>query len=310
MIHNDALAALTLSYRLRELARQWDESRLQVLRDALQGLNAALLLPSETTIRSFTGDLLACDLRDEIAQEIFTFGATDYELSEFELTALRPRHVVCDVGAHIGYHTQLMARAVGNEGRVFAFEPTPRTFGYLQRNVGWLQQVTINCCAIGDCERDVELLDYGPRLAAFNSLHGIRVDETDRRADAQPHVLTVKQRNLDEVFRALETKLDYVKIDVESAEIAVLRGMGQLLKISRPTIALEVGDFSHLINKGVSSTVHLIDYLGGFGYRPFDFLAGKLKPHRVKVIGEYGYMNLIFIHLESDSPGSDLAHWS
>lgn len=308
MREHDALSALAISFRLRELARRWDESRLQVLRDTLEALNSAPLLPSETVIRSFTGDLLASDLRDEFAQEIFVFGATDYDLSRFELTALGPGQTACDVGAHIGYHTQLMARAVGSEGRVFAFEPTPRTFGYLSRNTGWLPQVTLQNSAVGEVGNTIEFFDYGQRLAAYNSRYGIRIEAGDARIDTDPLTLTVQQQCLDDIFAESERKPDYVKIDAESAEMDVLRGMEAILHTARPTIALEVGDFPHLIKNGVPSTIQLVDHLGTRGYRPFEFVEGNLRPHKVSLDKPYGYMNLIFINLESDSPGSDLLY--
>lgn len=306
MSYADALAALRTSAGLRDLARRWDETRLQVPRDAVRALLSNPLLPSETVLRAFTGDLLACDLRDEIAQEIFVFGATDFELSEFELTALRAGQTACDVGAHIGYHTQIIARATGPDGHVLAFEPTPRTCKYLDRNVSWLPQVEIHAHALGDTERDIEFLDYGPGLAAFNSMHGIRVGLDDKRLGTEATALTVRQRKLDDVFAERDSGPHYVKIDVESAEMAVLHGMEHILRHARPTIALEVGDFQHLIDKGVASTVQLIDHLGTFGYRPFEFSAGRLKPHQVRLHNNYDYMNLIFIHQEGASPGNQL----
>jgi protein-L-isoaspartate O-methyltransferase len=44
---------------------------------------------------------------------------------------VRPGDVVLDVGAHIGYYTLLLSRLVGDQGRVYAFEPDPSNFALL-----------------------------------------------------------------------------------------------------------------------------------------------------------------------------------
>src|SRR4051812_5159338 len=51
------------------------------------------------------------------------------------LELLRPGMRVADVGAHIGFDTILMARAVGESGEVLAFEPDPANMARLKRNV-------------------------------------------------------------------------------------------------------------------------------------------------------------------------------
>src|SRR5438094_750470 len=48
---------------------------------------------------------------------------------------VHPGDVAVDVGANIGYHTLIFARAVGERGRVFAYEPDPDNFRLLRRNV-------------------------------------------------------------------------------------------------------------------------------------------------------------------------------
>src|SRR6185312_12382199 len=56
---------------------------------------------------------------------------------EFDLLPqlVRPGSVVIDVGANIGHYTLRLAQLVGPEGRVYAFEPMPKTFDLLCRNV-------------------------------------------------------------------------------------------------------------------------------------------------------------------------------
>jgi len=70
-------------------------------------------------------------------REIWKLREGRYERFTMQLfkEALAPGMVVCDIGAHIGIYSLLAAQHVGREGRVYAFEPDPRTFPYLVRNI-------------------------------------------------------------------------------------------------------------------------------------------------------------------------------
>lgn len=306
MTHRRYLAVLEESARVRGLASKWDAARIQPLRDAIRALLENPLLPSEANLQCFTEHLLFADLRDEVAQEIFVFKAIDFDLSEFALAALSPGQVACDIGAHIGYHTHLLALAVGTEGRVFSFEPTPRTFGYLEKNTAWMVQVETINMAVGDLAGRSQFFDFGPDLGAYNSRVGLRLEHSDRRATREPYRLEVDQCRLDDFLSDRAIRPDYIKIDVESYEMQVLHGMQRILREERPTLAVEVGDFPHLVEAGVPTTLQIIDHLGSYGYRPFEFRLGNLEPHRVQSSRPYDYMNLFFLHLEASTPGRNL----
>src|SRR5665647_859266 len=65
----------------------------------------------------------------------YTLG--DYESAKTEVfvKSLHTGDVAIDVGAHIGYYTLLAARQVGENGRIFAFEPDPNNYEVLVKNV-------------------------------------------------------------------------------------------------------------------------------------------------------------------------------
>lgn len=48
---------------------------------------------------------------------------------------VREGMIVVDIGAHMGYYTLLAARAVGDKGKVFAFEPEPSNYALLVKNI-------------------------------------------------------------------------------------------------------------------------------------------------------------------------------
>ena len=163
---------------------------------------------------------------------------------------------------------------------MLAFEPTPATSAFLRHNVAAFANVECFECAVGDNNDDIEFLDFGAARAAFNSTVGLR-DANPAKGNEKVERLIVVQTTLDEIYRRTNAPPDYIKIDVESAESAVLAGMVEIMAKFRPTIALELGDFAHLQNTGVPSSRQLIDLLGRYNYRPYEFRDGCLTPHRI-----------------------------
>lgn len=132
---------------------------------------------------------------------------------------LKPGMVVADIGANIGYTAALAAQLVGPAGRVYACEPSPRTLRVLRRNMSanGLTNVTIHPYIVGDAD-------------GMRRFHLTEAALTDSIAAGSwsPTVSTieVEERRLDNL---LAGPVHFVKIDVEGAEIAVLRGMQRLL---------------------------------------------------------------------------------
>jgi len=128
-----------------------------------------------------------------------------------------------DAGAYIGRHTLAYARAVGPEGRVIAVEPLPANFRLLQHNVrsnGYQQTVRCAACALGRNQGQIRL-GYG-KETSIASAHG----------DFPLH-LTVVQRSLDDLLSEQGiAQIDFLKIDVEGAELDVLMGSRQVLDAS------------------------------------------------------------------------------
>ena len=60
-------------------------------------------------------------------------GAKDWEKQTF-LKTIRPRWAVVEIGANLGYFTNLFQTLVGTNGQVHAFEPVPSTFQQLKRS--------------------------------------------------------------------------------------------------------------------------------------------------------------------------------
>jgi len=163
-------------------------------------------------------------------------GATVYfGLSEpAQLTALQrllgEGQTFFDVGANVGQHTLVGARSVGPKGIVVAFEPSPRNVELLRRHLSLnaLDNVRVVAAACADREGSE------PFLTGANPALG-RLEETAAAGPAVPHVPTM---TVDD-FVAREGLVPAVmKIDVEGAEVRVLRGSARTLSAYQPVLLL------------------------------------------------------------------------
>lgn len=138
---------------------------------------------------------------------------------------IRPGDVVLDVGAHVGYYTMLAAVLTGHAGRVFAFEPSPDNYAFLQSHVAKNRRADITTvnAAVGDHAGEVRF----QRGTGSGTGHV-----------ADDGMLAVSMVTLDGFARERGIRCDAIKIDVEGAEMAVLRGAEELLGRSHPIIFL------------------------------------------------------------------------
>jgi FkbM family methyltransferase len=143
-----------------------------------------------------------------------------FEVDLFE-RAIRPGMTVLDVGANSGYYTLLAARLVGASGKVFAFEPDPRTVESLRANVraNGLNNVRVVPRAASD--RAGPRAFHLSRTAAHSGLH------RSTTMDAVSATTSVDSVAADDALQG-ET-MDVIKIDVEGVEPAVLRGLSRTL---------------------------------------------------------------------------------
>ena len=186
---------------------------------------------------------------------------------------LRPGMTFADVGAHIGIYTLTALRVLAGNGRVHAFEPSPRTFQILRDNVqvnGFLESgsAILHPIAIAGEEGTAELTVYAAN-SGHNTLFG---------ADTGGERLAVRTRTLDEVL-AGEPRLDLVKIDAEGAEPGVLRGMAKLFD-RHPGVRVFF-EFApeHLRRAGVDPLQWVNDLTaGGFTLRRVEDVTGELLP--------------------------------
>ena len=140
---------------------------------------------------------------------------------------------VVDVGANIGYYTLLLAKLVGENGRVFAFEPEPTNYQILKKNVmvNNYKNVYLENFAVTDYKGKTKLFISEKQMG----MH--RIYPSKYCSNVFVNVETI---SLDEYFNSeIKNDISFIKIDVEGSEFGVLKGMKSILQNKGLKILME-----------------------------------------------------------------------
>jgi len=147
--------------------------------------------------------------------------AYEHKFHRALLAAIKPGDNVWDVGANTGLYTELFADAVGPDGKVIAFEPSPKAFAILKSLAVKKNNIFLQNVALSDTEG---LLDFFVNQQELSTTDGL-MPASDH---TEPIKVTVKRGD---AFIPLASP-SIIKIDVEGFELEVLNGMQQTLAMA------------------------------------------------------------------------------
>ncbi len=157
-------------------------------------------------------------------------------------SVIKPGMTVVDIGANVGQMTLEMAHLVGPAGRVIAIEPGPGNLAVLRRHLaqnGFAKRVTVieaACCASHGGESEIQIAGETTDVVG----NGFQLTGLDLRPDREFAKERLKTKvsliSLDGICRELGLRPAVVKIDVEGAEIEVLRGAHRVLAEFSPAV--------------------------------------------------------------------------
>lgn len=228
-----------------------------------------------TPVNGTAPRLLLHDRSETVSNFLRTFGVWQRPITAFLINYLQEGDVFVDVGANIGYFSVYAGLKVGAGGRVHAVEPDAVNAGLLTENLALngLDNVRLHRTAVADFCGEATFF-HGGHNAGAHSL--VRKDELS----AGPKVPVV---TLDRLL-ADEAKIKLMKIDVQGAELAVLRGLRERLADpqARPGIILE---FSPLDLQRGGELDALLDFIAAHHYSLRAFIANErssTKPPQIR----------------------------
>jgi FkbM family methyltransferase len=191
--------------------------------------------------------------------------------TEALLARIRADDNFLDIGSYFGWYS-CVAAVAAPKGRVLAVELDQDNFSVLAYNVAYNRLWNIETVQAG----------------AFDSNQDVRVPRDPFSVSPERAIATgaeaggvaVRAIVLDDMLEAKGFRPSFVKIDVEGAETAVLRGLRKTLQRDQPTLLVEI--HSEKLRGFGSSTGEVVELLGGLGYRVEVFTdhrgAGALVP--------------------------------
>jgi len=167
--------------------------------------------------------------------------------------SVKPGMTFIDVGAHIGYYSTMAAALVKQTGTVHAFEPMPDNLAALRENAAQYRgTIHVHPVALSDaCGRAT--LTLNPKNTGDNRLSPV---------EGWP-MIEVETTTLDEALP--DTVADFIKIDAQGSETAILRGAKALIERS-PNLTGIIEYAPFLLGYAGSSGMELIALLRNYGF--------------------------------------------
>jgi FkbM family methyltransferase len=175
-----------------------------------------------------------------------------------DFAKLQPGHTVFDLGAYSALTSIAFSKAVTNTGRVLALEPDPKNFKASAENiasnyrVNGLDNITLIAAAISDSPGVLQLSSEGAMGSSLSSIVGKH----------RGTLVDVQCVTFDDLLLAYGLpSVDFIKMDIEGAELATILGSGEFLMTHRPRMIIE----PHYVQGMITSTP-IVKFLTDIGY--------------------------------------------
>lgn len=197
-------------------------------------------------------------LKYDHIQNIIINSKNFYEIKYLNIVSERyiPKNpIILDIGSNIGNHLVYFSK-ISNAKRVYGFEPQKDIFDILDRNR-----------LLNKCNAEIKNIALGDKIqnTEIDFFDKTNLGATSLKYNNKG---TIQTSTLDEEFKNLKEKIDFIKIDVEGFEYFVLKGGQNLLIKHQPIIWIEMFNKNFFkVNELLKSlNYEIIDCLGTYNY--------------------------------------------
>jgi FkbM family methyltransferase len=223
--------------------------------------------------------------------ESLNFGDNESDELQMQMSLIKENDTVLDIGANYGWYSAHIGQKFPS-AKIYAFEPIPKTYGYLQNNlkINNINNVEALNIGLGE-EKGTFTFYFDPQLSGNASLNNLSNAPTVESVVCQVSTIDtiVAEKNL---------RIDFIKCDIEGAELLAFKGGKAVLQRDKPII------FSEMLRKwSAKFNYHpndIIAFLGDLGYACFT-MNGKIL-HPLALVDESTVeTNFLFLHKEKHS---------
>lgn len=210
---------------------------------------------------TFRGVIMKVDIAKQMGSAIYWRGAHDWAPIFVLEKYLNPGDTFIDVGANQGEYSLWAARKTGAKGKVVAFEPMQQLFNQLTENIQLNKQFqkTIKPVKLGLSDKKETVTLY----ASADSNEGTNTIYNSDKFNIETGKIQLD--TLDKQVKELKiSQVNFLKIDVEGAELQVLKGALDTLHQHRPILMLEVNKDACIA--GGYQPEDILDILKPFNY--------------------------------------------
>lgn len=189
---------------------------------------------------------------------------------------------VLDIGANYGLYTYHASNAVGDSGRVYAFEPIPYTVATLRRVCRLLRLRNVELVPFG-CSDESGTVKFSLPLQSNNTLSaGLAFMSVDAEATSTRSSKAVWQRTreveaqvvrIDDYLPHL-SDVSLIKVDIEGADLLALRGARSTIERNRPVVVMEV-EPRWYESYGINAD-DIVEFFVGLNYGMYKCVGGEL----------------------------------
>lgn len=187
-----------------------------------------------------------------------------------------------DIGGSFGWYTVLLSKIVGQKGRVFSFEPIKQNYLSHNKNIelNMCRNVISNNLAVGEEPGEIEIY-----LSDVDTSGSLKLRKYKDNYETQ----ITKLVKLDDYFTENKIeKLDFIKIDIEGAELGALKGGEKILNKFKPVLFVEIQ--SHSTELFGYKPEDIFNYLYNLGYKSYIISNNSLERFEFKEpLTEYNF---------------------
>ena len=225
--------------------------------------------PRQFKCRTRFGGRITGNTEDLIQRHLYYFGTWEPNISGWISANLRPGDCFVDIGANIGHYSLLASRIVGESGKVVAIEAAQWIHAILDRHVALNGRKNIRTVQVAaSAERGVvKLYPGGPGNIGKTTTVGRAVRDSQDDQAVEVQALPMADILSDDEIR--QTRI--IKIDVEGAELQVLRGLAPLLGRMRADLEVAMEISPSLMPDAEAAREEIFSVMQAAGFSAFVF---------------------------------------